>query len=288
MKKTESSSSVQYLASVARGMSFGVVTAAVPIFVISKSARVEEISIEKVLILIALFAGAIIGGIKHTLQTSAPSVLPERTKMPASLKEYTVRFKALISSNWDLLLLTSYVMLNTASAALCRRMGYTMISQQDETILGIRIFGLVVVVLGCLYLGWAMIHKRREIQENVDLVVPGNGNGTSHKSSDTNGKKNGNGNGSSSHSDEKESAADETKKITALPMVQYPDLTAWLVILTGVSYSENVWLPLIGLPGVVVAMKWFLAANGTQVKFPSDGAQLDVSSAKWKIVPFIF
>lgn len=269
-------------------MTVGVITTAVPVLAISKSARIEEYSLEKCLILIALFAGAIIGGIKHSLETSAPSVLPERTKMPTSIKEFVARLKALISTNWDLILLVSYVMLSTAASALSRRMGYTMISQQPEAIFIVRIFGLLVVVIGCLYLGWGMIYKRREIQENVDFVAPANGNGTSKKNGDNNGKKNGNGNGSSSQAEGKSVEADELTKSPALPMVQHPDLTAWLVILAGVAISENAWLPLVGLPGVVVAMKWFLAANGAQVKFPSDGAQLDVSSAKWKIVPFIF
>lgn len=304
----------RYWRSILSGILCAALTVAFPIITITRGA-LQHINVlgwnERILINLAIVFGAITAGAAHKTVLQTPSSIDEKPKKPTTFKENLQFLRSRIAKNQAFLLLQITVLLNTAAAVLCKRISATQIGACDELQLIVSATGLVIFVCGALILGLSVINKPMKAQEKVAEATHGYG---AKNSVLGNGHGNGNGNGKvlTDDSISEGAAADnadadakqemktddsnvlkKTKKAKlktakAFPLVQYPELAAWLIIVAGISLVENAWMPLLSLPGMIVAMKWYLSGKAAAMPFAGDGEELDVSKARWKIVPFIY
>ena len=278
-------SDAKYWRSILGGLFCAALTVAVPIVTMTKGA-LKNINLlswdERILINLAIVFGAITAGAAYKTVSRFPEPVKEKKTKPSNLKEFLLSVKSTIAGHKAFLLLQFTVLLNTAAAVLCKRISVTQIGSKGDLELVVSTLGLIVFTLGGLLLGLSVIYRPLKATEKVVEATHGHtgGNGSGNAG---NGKGNGNGN-DPGHS-ANESQQSESKP---LPLVQYPELSAWLVIIASIALVENAWMPLLSLPGILVAMKWYLTGKSASVQFAGDGEQLDVSKARWKIVPYIY
>jgi len=284
-------SDAKYWRSILGGLVCATLTVAFPIIFMTRGA-LHNINIlawnERILINLAIVFGAIIAGAAYKTVSHFPSGIKEKKKKPTNLKEALVWLKSTIGGHGAFLLLQSTVLLNTAAAVLCKRMSIAELGQTNQEVLLISTAGLVIFAGGGLLLGLSIIYRPLKATEKVVEATHSHsagGNGAGNGSGNGKGSLAGNGKGADQEPSEK---GDKKTEAKALPLVQYPELSAWLVIIAGISLIENAWMPLLSLPGVLVAMKWYLAGKAANLQFAGDGEQLDVSKARWKIVPYIY
>lgn len=270
---------------------------------------------ERILINLAVVFGAITAGAAHKTAAHFPPTIKEKITAPSNWKEALGLVKRTIANHQAFLLLQTTVLLNTAAAVLCKRISATKIASTNEAELVVSTLGLLVFICGGLLLGLSLIYKPDAANEKVvEVTQPRSGNGSGNGGGNGNG--NGNGNGKVHQKTVDDTSDKETKssditnedsqetphqesdshplveskseRVIAPPLVQYPDLSAWLLIIGGISLVENVWMPLLSLPGIVVGMKWYLNGRASAAMFAGDGEQLDISTARWKIVPYVY
>ena len=283
-------SDAKYWQSILGGLVCAALTVAFPIVTITKGA-LKNINLlswdERILINLAIVFGAITAGAAYKTVSRFPEAVREKKTKPSNLKELVVWLKTTVANHRAFLLLQFTVLLNTAAAALCKRISVTQIGAKGDLELVVSTLGLIIFASGGLLLGLSVIYRPLKATEKVVEATHGHtgtgGNGTGNGSRSGNGK--GNGNGKAPRHQAEETKQAESK---ALPLVQYPELSAWLVIIAGIALVENAWMPLLSLPGILVAMKWYLSGKSASVQFAGDGEELDVSRARWKIVPFIY
>lgn len=289
----------KYWRSILGGLVCAALTVALPMIAMTRGA-LQNIDVlawdERILINLAVVFGAITAGAAHKTAAHFPSTIKGKTALPSNWKDAMGLVRRTIANHQAFLLLQTTVLLNTAAAVLCKRISATKIASTNEAELIVSTLGLLVFVCGGLLLGLSLIYKPDAAHEKVVEVTQarsGNGSG--------NGNGNGNGNGKAAnktieemsetpHGKVDSNAQEKVKadRVKAPPLVQYPELSAWLLIIGGTSLVENVWMPLLSLPGIVVAMKWYLNGRSSAAQFAGDGEQLEISQARWKIVPFIF
>lgn len=303
-------SDAKYRRSVLGGLVCGAVTVGFPIVTMTRGA-LHNINVlgwdERILINMAVVFGAIIAGAAYKTVSHFPSEIKEKESNPKDLKELLTHLKSQINSRKAFLLLQTTVFLNTASAVLCKRISVTEIGKSHEIELIVSTAGLVIFAAGGLLLGLSVINRPLHACEKVVAATQGHasgGNGSGNKSNGSNGSNGTNGsqgkNGGNASSKQKqgdvaqtgeEQPAQTAATSKALPLVQYPELSAWLIIIGSIALVENAWMPLLSLPGILVGMKWYLHdvhEKGSAVQFAGDGAQLNVPQARWKIVPYIY
>lgn len=273
----------KYWRSILGGLVCAAVTVALPIISMTRGA-LHNINVlswdERILINLAVVFGAITAGAAHKTASHFPSRIKENAAKVGSLKELLVLLQTTVSHHRAFLLLQSTVFLNTAAAVLCKRISITKIGTTSEAEFVVSTLGLIVFACGGVLLGLSVIYKPLNANEKVvEATLSHSGNGS--------GNGNGNGNGKVHH-DDTVLKDNRTARSKALTLVQYPDLSAWLVIISGIALVENAWMPLLSLPGIVVAMKWYLNGRAAASQFAGDGEQLDISKTRWKVVPFIY
>lgn len=238
---------------------------------------------ERIMINLAVVIGAITAGAAYKTVAHFPDALEEKPVKLNNLKELSGWLKKLITKHKAFLLLQAAVLLNTAAAVLCKRISVTKIAATSDAEMFVSTFGLLLFAGGGLLLGLSVIYRPlKASQKVVEATHAHSANGSANGGG--NGTGNGNGNGKP-HAAATETIVESTKP---LPLVQYPELSAWLVIIAGVALVENSWMPLLSLPGILVGMKWYLSGNPASRQFAGDGEQLDISKARWKIVPFVY
>lgn len=276
----------KYWRSILGGLVCAALTVAFPIVAITKGA-LKNINLlswdERILINLAIVFGAITAGAAYKTVSRFPEAVREKKTKPSNFKELVVWLKSTIASHRAFLLLQFTVLLNTAAAVLCKRISVTQIGAKGDVELVVSTLGLLIFASGGLLLGLSVIYRPLKATEKVVEATHGHTGGNGSGNGSGNGKGNGNGK-------EPVHSTEETKQAEskALPLVQYPELSAWLVIIASIALVENSWMPLLSLPGILVAMKWYLAGKSASVQFAGDGEELDVSKARWKIVPFIY
>ncbi len=276
----------KYWRSILGGLLCAALTVAFPIISMTKGA-LKNINLlswdERILINLAIVFGAITAGAAYKTVSRFPQPVVEKQKKPANLKEAIAWLKALLETRRAFLLLQATVLLNTAAAVLCKRISMMQIGKSGDVELIVSTIGLVAFACGGLLLGLSVINRPLKATETVVEATHGHSSGNGSGNGGSNG--NGNGNGK-----EPEHLAEVVKppENKPLPLVQYPELSAWLVIIASISLVENAWMPLLGLPGILVGMKWYLAGKTATVQYAGDGEVLDVSKARWKIVPYVY
>ncbi|HEY9784826.1 MAG TPA: hypothetical protein V6D17_05440 [Candidatus Obscuribacterales bacterium] len=69
--------------------------------------------------------------------------------------------------------------------------------------------------------------------------------------------------------------------------IAHPIFFAWLLILSGIPLVVGTWLPLIGLPGVFIAMKWQIHPD--QQDFEDPLPELTDDGKKgWHLIPYVY
>lgn len=279
-------SDANYWRSILGGLVCAALTVAVPIVTMTKGA-LKNINLltwdERILINLAIVFGAIIAGAAYKTVSRFPEPVKEKKTKPSNLKEALIWLKTMLASHRAFLLLQFTVLLNTAASVLCKRISVMQIGSKGDVELVVSTLGLIIFALGGLLLGLSVIYRPLKATEKVVEATHGHPGGKGSGNGSGNGK--GNGNGKDAGHSQEETKQSETKP---LPLVQYPELSAWLVIIASIALIENAWMPLLSLPGILVAMKWYLAGKSASVQFSGDGEQLDVSKARWKIVPFVY
>lgn len=308
----------KYWRSILGGLVCAALTVALPMIAMTRGA-LQNINVltwdERILINLAVVFGAITAGTAHKTAAHFPSTIKGKTTLPSNWKEALGLVKRTIVSHQAFLLLQTTVLLNTAAAVLCKRISATRIAGSSETELVVSTLGLLVFIGGGLLLGLSLIYKPDAANEKVvEATQARSGNGSGNGGGNGNG--NGNGNGKvhqktidktndketesnditsedspetpQPESDSHPPGESKSGKVIAPPLVQYPELSAWLLIIGGISLVENVWMPLLSLPGIVVGMKWYLNGRSSAAMFAGDGEQLDISKARWKIVPYVY
>lgn len=273
----------KYWRSILGGLVCAAITVALPIMTMTRGA-LHNINVlswdERILINLAIVFGAITAGAAHKTASHFPTGIKEKATKVGSLREFLGFLRTTIFHHRAFLLLQAAVFLNTAAAVLCKRISITKVGTTSEIELIVSTLGLIVFACGGVLLGLSVIYKPLNANEKVVEAT---------QSHNTNGSGNGNGNGNGKvHHEETLLQESQPAHSKALPLVQYPDLSAWLVIISGISLVENAWMPLLSLPGIVVAMKWYLNGKATATQFAGDGEQLDISKTRWKVVPFIY
>lgn len=276
----------KYWRSILGGLLCAAITVAFPIISMTKGA-LKNINLlswdERILINLAIVFGAITAGAAYKTVSRFPQPVIEKKKRPTNLKEVIAWAKAIVETHKAFLLLQATVLLNTAAAVLCKRISMMQIGRSGDVELVVSTVGLIIFAYGGLLLGLSVIYRPLKATEKVVEATHGHAGGNGSGNGGNNGKSNGNGK-DPGHS------VDETKAPESKPppLVQYPELSAWLVIIASISLVENAWMPLLSLPGILVGMKWYLAGKAATAQFAGDGEELDVSTARWKIVPFVY
>ncbi len=276
----------KYWRSILGGLVCAALTIAFPIISMTRGA-LHHINVlgwnERILINLAIVFGAITAGAAYKTLSRFPAGIKEKAKKPGDLKELLQLVKRVITKHRAFLLMQLTLLLNTAAAVLCKRISITQIGTTSEAQIVVSTLGLIVFACGGLLLGLSIIYRPLKATEKVvEATHVHNSDGSG------NGSGNGNGNGKVHHADAKPAVEGSKALGKPLPLVQYPELSAWLVIITGISLVENAWMPLLSLPGILVGMKWYLNSRSVAMQFAGDGAELDVSKARWKIVPYIY
>jgi hypothetical protein len=276
----------KYWRSILGGLLCAALTVAFPIISMTKGA-LKNINLlswdERILINLAIVFGAITAGASYKTIARFPQAVIEKKKRPSNLKEAVGWIIATLETHKAFLLLQATVLLNTAAAVLCKRISVMQIGKSGDVELLVSTFGLVTFACGGLLLGLSVIYRPLKATEKVVEATQGHSGGNSSGNGGSNG--NGNGNGKDPGHLAVETKAAGTKP---LPLVQYPELSAWLIIIASISLVENAWMPLLSLPGILVGMKWYLAGKAATAQFAGDGEELDVSKARWKIVPYVY
>ncbi len=278
-------SDAKYWRSILGGLICAAMTVAFPIICMTRGA-LHNINVlawdERILINLAIVIGAITAGAAYKTAAHIQPSIEEKVSKPNNIREFAGWLKKRIGKHKAFLLLQSTVLLNTAAAVLCKRISVTQIAGGSEAELVVSALGLLLFAAGGLLLGLSLISRPLKANEKVVEATHGhsaNGSG--------NGAGNGNGNGKP-HAEAPDKDKSVLSQSKALPLVQFPELSAWLVIIAGIALVENAWMPLLSLPGILVAMKWYLNDRPSAIHFAGDGAELDVSNARWKIVPYLY
>jgi len=302
-------SDAKYWRSIMGGLVCAVFTVVFPIIAMTRGA-LHNINVlawdERILINLAMVFGAITAGAAYKTVSRFPSEIKEKKNRPKNLQQTLAYLKASITTHRAFLLLQMTVFLNTAAAVLCKRISVTRIGPSGEIELAVSTLGLLIFTAGGLLLGLSVIYRPLKASEKVKEATQVRSAGGNEHGNGGNGKGGGNGKherhsialsetsaNEEMRNPEQQQAEEETIKISTkpLPLVQYPELSAWLIIIASISLVENAWMPLLGLPGILVGMKWYLSdavERGSSVQYAGDGAQLDLPQARWKIVPLIY